>query len=86
MPAELWDRPTGALARLLPLNTNGPAYGGIFATSRGYLRVLTNLLSLQPRLRSVPLHDELLKPQHDATGRPLGVTLGVRIGENRGRR
>ncbi len=86
MKAEIWDRPAGRWARTVPLTMDGVAYGGVFATAKGYLAILSDLLSQEPRLISTPMRKELFTPQTARSGDPLGVTLGFRAGEHLGRR
>lgn len=72
---------SGSWGRFESLFMNGPAYGGAFATARGYGKLLTDLLSERSSVLSDSSRAALFSPQVDRTGRPLGVTLAFRTGD-----
>ena len=70
----------GRWGRFETLFMNGPAYGGGFATARGYGRLLGALLDDSATLLSADSRAVLFSTQQDNTGKPLGVSLAFRRG------
>jgi CubicO group peptidase (beta-lactamase class C family) len=71
----------GKWLRFEHLYMNGPAYGGMRATARGYARFLQDLLRPSSRLLGPETKRLLFTPQRDNTGRALPSTLGFHTGE-----
>ncbi len=56
--------------------TNGPAFGGIVGTSRGFGAFLSDLLRPESVLLDSAARALLFQPQSTANGRPIPMTLG----------
>lgn len=63
-----------------------PAYGGAFATARGYGKLLSDLLREHSRVLSDTSRHALLSSEYHSKGHPLGVTLAFREGDLDGAR
>ena len=79
-------RGVGPWGRFAPVTMDGAAYGGAFATARGYGKLLSDLLREHSRVLSDTSRQALLSSEYSSTGRPLGVTLAFREGELDGAR
>lgn len=73
---RIWAEPEGAWARFEHLYMNGPAYGGLVGTARGYAKFLQDMLRPQSRLLGNDARRLFFSDQHDASGRVLPTTLG----------
>jgi CubicO group peptidase (beta-lactamase class C family) len=72
---------SGKWLRFEHLYMNGPAYGGMRATARGYARFLQDLVQPSSRVLSADSKRLLFTPQTDNKGRALPTTLGFHTGE-----
>lgn len=79
--ASVWDDNAGKWARFQHLVMNGPAYGGVFGSARGYAKFLQDLLRFKSRLLSPDVKSLFLSEQRTSTGKPLPTTLGWHRGE-----
>jgi len=71
----------GRWGRFETLFMNGPAYGGGFATARGYGALLSALLTEASPLLSEHSRAALFSPQFGNQGQALGVSLAFRQGK-----
>jgi D-alanyl-D-alanine carboxypeptidase len=71
---------SGSWGRFERVYMNGPAYGGAFATARGYSKVLVDLLSPKSKLLSEASRLALFETQFDVKKNPLPTTLGLHRG------
>lgn len=67
--------------RFKSLYMNGPAYGGLNGTARGFARFLQDQLRDEPVLFSLATRARYFSPQHDNQGRELETTLGWHKGK-----
>lgn len=74
----------GGWLRFADVTVNGPAYGGAFASARGYGKFLADLLRDEPRLLSPEAKRLFFSTEHDSQGRELPTTLGWHRGELKG--
>lgn len=65
---------------------NGPAFGGLVGSALAFARFLQDQLAPGSRVLSDRARSLLIEPQHTASGRSVGMTLGWHIGSNRGAR
>jgi D-alanyl-D-alanine carboxypeptidase len=79
-------RPVGTWGRFERVHMNGLAYGGAFATARGYGKLLTDLLREHSEILSDDARRELFRAQSDGKGRSWGVTVAFRQGQLDGMR
>jgi CubicO group peptidase (beta-lactamase class C family) len=77
---------SGRWARLADLTMDGPAYGGIFATSAGWMAVLKDLLRPAPVLLAPASQDALLEPRTLDLAGARTSAFGLRVGAFRGNR
>lgn len=73
--------------RWLRLNShylNGPAFGGLIGTARGFSRFLQDQLRTESVLFAPQTKRLLETRQTDAAGRPIPMTLGWHVGETSG--
>jgi len=59
---------------------SGPAYGGLYGTSRGVAKFLIDLLSDKPELFNAKTKDLFFAGQKTNSGEPIAMTLGWRTG------
>jgi CubicO group peptidase (beta-lactamase class C family) len=62
--------------RLRPTYMNGPAYGGMIGTARGFARFLQDQLRPKPVLFGADTKALFFSPQKDNQGREIETTLG----------
>ena len=72
---------SGRWLRFEYLYMNGPAYGGMRATARGYALFLQDLLQPSSRILTAEGKRLLFTPQTDNKGRALPTTFGFHTGE-----
>lgn len=72
---------SGKWLRFEHLYMNGPAYGGMRATARGYACFLQDFLQPSSRVLAAESKRLLFTPQTDNKGRALPTTLGFHTGE-----
>jgi CubicO group peptidase (beta-lactamase class C family) len=65
---------------------NGPAFGGLVGTARGFGKFLQDQLRTQSVLLNNATRSLLYAPQHIARGTPVSMTLGWHIGDLDGTR
>ena len=65
---------------------NGPAFGGLVGTARGFGTFLQDQLRPQSILLDEPTRSLLYAPQLTTQGKPVAMTLGWHIGDRAGRR
>ncbi len=63
---------------------NGPAFGGLIGTARGFSRFLQDQLRTESALFGLEAKRLLEAQQTDGVGRPIPMTLGWHIGETNG--
>jgi len=71
----------GAWLRIRDHYVNGPAFGGLVGSARGFAAFLQDLLSERPRLLGERARAWLAEAQR-ISGGPIPMTLGWHIGEN----
>jgi CubicO group peptidase (beta-lactamase class C family) len=77
---------SGPWARLADLTMDGPAYGGVFATSACWIAVVRDLMRPAPVLLTPASRDALLEPKTlDLAGARISA-FGLRVGTFRGHR
>lgn len=74
----------GRWLRLRSHYLNGPAYGGLIGTARGFSRFLQDQLRTESVLFGLKAKRLLETQQTDGAGRPIPMTLGWHIGETHG--
>ena len=84
--ATILSRPAGRWARFEHLHMNGPAYGGVRASARGYARFLQDLLQPRSRVLGDAMKRLFFAPQRARSGRLLPTTLGWHTGSLAGER
>jgi D-alanyl-D-alanine carboxypeptidase len=67
--------------RLRPTYMNGPAYGGLIGTARGFARFLQDQLRLKPILFGADTKALFFSPQQDNHGQEIETTLGWHRGQ-----
>lgn len=72
----VWDDDAGKWARFRPLYMNGPAYGGVVGTARGYAKFLRDLLQPKSRLLGDEARRRFFSEQRSSSGEVLPTTLG----------
>ena len=63
---------------------NGPSYGGLYGSSRGIAKFLSDMLSEKPVVLSSEIRDLFFTKQHTSAGQPISMTLGWRTGSMNG--
>ncbi len=63
---------------------NGPAFGGLVGTARGFATFLQDQLAPHSRILNDEARRQFYAPQTDAAGQRLPMTLGWHVGELRG--
>lgn len=74
----------GEWLRLNSHYLNGPAFGGLIGTARGFSRFLQDQLRTESVLLGLETKRLLETRQTDGAGRPIPMTLGWHVGETRG--
>lgn len=74
----------GPWLRIEPHYLNGPAFGGLVGTARGFGRVLQDQLRPRSVLFDAATRDLLYTPQRVTSGRLVPMTLGWHIGDLQG--
>lgn len=74
----------GPWLRIEPHYLNGPAFGGLVGTARGFGRLLQDQLRPRSALFDAATRDLLYAPQRVTSGRLVPMTLGWHIGELQG--
>ena len=74
----------GHWLRLKSHYVNGPAFGGLIGTARGFSRFLKDQLRTESMLFGPETKRLLETQQTDGSGRPIRMTLGWHIGETHG--
>lgn len=74
----------GNWLRLKSHYLNGPAFGGLIGTARGFSRFLQDQLRTESALFGLETKRLLETQQTDGAGRPIQMTLGWHIGETDG--
>jgi hypothetical protein len=82
--SALWGEYEGNWLRLNPFHLNGPAFGGLVGTARGFGVLLQDQLRAQSVLLGPEMKRLLESPQTTNDGKPLAMTLGWHIGETNG--
>src|SRR3954454_24865177 len=59
---------------------NGPAFGGLVGTARGFARFLQDQLSAHSVLFSDATRAAFFAPQRTRSGKPIPMTLGWHVG------
>jgi D-alanyl-D-alanine carboxypeptidase len=84
MDSKFWGDYEGNWLRLKSHHLNGPAFGGLVGTSRGFTRFLQDQLHSESVLFG-PATKRLLETQQtDRADKPIPMTLGWHIGETHG--
>jgi D-alanyl-D-alanine carboxypeptidase len=81
MTDDVWDDDAGKWARFRHLHMNGPAYGGIVGSARGYAKLLQELLQPKSRLFDEDTRALFFSEQRSRSGEPLPTTLGWHRGD-----
>jgi CubicO group peptidase (beta-lactamase class C family) len=76
----------GRWLRIEPHYLNGPAFGGLVGTARGFGTFLQDALRPQSGLFDEPTRDRLMEQQRTTSGALVPMTLGWHVGELLGRR
>jgi len=63
---------------------NGPSYGGLYGSSRGIAKFLSDMLSEKPVVLSREMRDLFFTKQLTSAGQPISMTLGWRTGSMNG--
>jgi CubicO group peptidase (beta-lactamase class C family) len=74
----------GSWIEIKPHQTNGPAFGGLVGTSRGFGRFLSDLLRPRSAIFGDAARAVFYAPQRILSGRSIPMTLGWHIGTTRG--
>lgn len=82
--SALWGEYEGNWLRLNPFHLNGPAFGGLVGTARGFGVLLQDQLRAQSVLLGPEMKQLLETPQTTNDGEPLAMTLGWHIDETNG--
>lgn len=78
---EVWDDDAGQWARFRHLHMNGPAYGGLVGSARGYSKFLQDMLRPRSRLLGESAKRLFFSEQRDASGELMPTTLGWHRGK-----
>jgi CubicO group peptidase (beta-lactamase class C family) len=78
---SLLERTEAGRYRLRPVYMNGPAYGGLIGTARGFARFLQDQLRARPVLFGKPTRQLFFAAQRDSRGQAIETTLGWHRGE-----
>jgi CubicO group peptidase (beta-lactamase class C family) len=65
---------------------NGPAFGGLVGSARGFAKFLQDQLRPHSSLFGDATRDVFMTPQQTSTGRPVGMTPGWHVGSTSGAR
>lgn len=84
-PSRYWAAPASRWSRAHALLPHGRAYGGLFCSALALAAVLSDLLSAEPQLLSVPAREQMFCPQRTLAGAPISGTLGWVEGQLSGR-
>jgi CubicO group peptidase (beta-lactamase class C family) len=79
-PSFLFSKNEGAWTRFQTLYMNGPAYGGLIGTARGWSRFLMDQLEENSKVMSPNIRRLFYEIQHTTDGNPIGMTLGWHTG------
>jgi len=63
---------------------NGPSYGGLYGSSRGIAKFLSDMLSEKSVILNREMQDLFFTKQHTSSGQPISMTLGWRTGTMNG--
>lgn len=84
MESKFWGEYEGNWLRLKNHYLNGPAFGGLVGTARGFTRFLQDQLRTKSVLFSPETKRLLEIQQTDSAGEPIPMTLGWHIGKTQG--
>lgn len=82
--AALVGRYAGPWLEIRPHYLNGPAFGGLVGTARGFAKFLQDQLSTRSRLFGDRTRVLFFEPQHTSSGQPMAMTLGWHTGSMSG--
>ncbi|WP_296447886.1 alpha/beta fold hydrolase [Rhodoferax sp. UBA5149] len=82
--SKYWGRYEGRWLRLKNHQLNGPAFGGLVGTARGFSRFLQDQLQSESALFSPATKRLLETRQTDSAGQPIPMTLGWHLGKTGG--
>jgi CubicO group peptidase (beta-lactamase class C family) len=81
MEGKFWDGYEANWLRLKSLNLNGPSFGGLVGSARGFARLTQDQLRAESVLFGRGTKQLLETQQMDSHGKPIPMTLGWHIGQ-----
>jgi D-alanyl-D-alanine carboxypeptidase len=79
--SKFWGDYEGDWLRVRNHHLNGPAFGGLVGSARGFSRFLQDQLSSQSALFTRTTHQLFETPQTNSAGKVVPMTLGWHVGE-----
>jgi D-alanyl-D-alanine carboxypeptidase len=83
-PGFVMGKSEGAWTGFATLHMNGPSYGGLFGTARGWQAFLMDQLQEKSRVMSPAVKRLFYETQRTAKGAPISMTLGWHTGDLEG--
>ena len=81
---KFWGKYEGDWLQLKSHYLNGPAFGGLVGSARGFARFLQDQLECRSALFSAETKHLMETPQTNSAGQPIPMTLGWHVGTANG--